>query len=98
MMARFKSIATEAAAEAAPVSFTPSVEAIAAAHGKGADIAGLLAQLHLQLVETRQILSTIVWLTPPDDDRLRSLRSLMRKLCWALGSVDLHDPSPTGSA
>ena len=78
------------------LSFAPSDAARAAGHVQGADVGGLLEQLKLQLIETRQLLATVLWLTSPADDQ-RSLKSLMRKLCWALGSVDLHDPSPTGS-
>jgi hypothetical protein len=54
----------------------------------------MLEALRLSLIETRQALATLIWLS--DDDDQRSLKSLMRKLCWALGSIDLHDPSPTG--
>jgi hypothetical protein len=83
--------ATVAQPEVSALSFEASAEARAHAHAMGADISGLLEQLKLQLAETRQIVSTLIWLTPPGDDQ-RPLKSLMRKLCWALGSVDLHAP------
>lgn len=77
----------------APVAIgAPSAEARAAGHAMGADLAGLLEQLKLQLVKSRQLLSTIIWLSPPDDDRLRSLRSLMKRLCLFMGEVDMFAP------
>jgi hypothetical protein len=93
--------ATAAEAQPEPVpalSFTPSPAAVASAHAKGADIAGLLAQLHQQLAETRQIVSTLIWLSPPDDEGLRSLKTLMRKLCLFMGEVDLFAPTTSGGA
>jgi hypothetical protein len=88
--------ATAAEAQPEPVpalSFTPSPEAVAAAHAKGADIAGLLAQLHQQLSEMRRIVSTLIWLSPPDDENQRALQMLMRKLCRFAGEADLLLPS-----
>jgi hypothetical protein len=101
-MPRFASKASTPApadqvAQAEPVlSFTPTPAAIEAAHVTGADITGMLATLRLQLLEARQALSTLIWLSPPGDNRLRSLNALMKRLCLFLGEVDLHDPSPSG--
>jgi hypothetical protein len=82
--------ATEAAAEA--VSFTPSVEAVAAGHAAGMDVAGMLAALRLQLLEARQVLSTIIWLSPPGDENQLALKSLMKRLCLFMGEVDVFAP------
>ena len=93
-MARsMKAIATVAAQpEPVALSFSPSPAAIAAGHAMGADICGLLEQLKLQLSETRQIVSTLIWLTPPGDENLRSFKTLMRRLCLFMGEVDMFAP------
>jgi hypothetical protein len=85
-------LATVAQPEVSALSFVPSPAAIAAGHAMGADVAGLLEQLKLQLSEIRQILSTLIWLSPPGDEGLRSLKTLMRKLCLFMGEVDLFAP------
>jgi hypothetical protein len=83
---------TEAAVEAA-LSFTPSPEARTHAHAKGGDLSGLLAQLHQRLGELRQITSTLIWLTPPDDGNRLALNSLLRKLYLAMGEAALFAPA-----
>jgi hypothetical protein len=82
---------TEAAAEAA-LCFTPSPLARAHAHEKGGDLAGLLAQLHQRLGELRQVVATIIWLSPPGDENRMALNSLLRKLYLAMGEAALFGP------
>jgi hypothetical protein len=94
MMARATKASAPTAAEPEPaaISFSPSDAAIAAGHAAGTDVAGMLATLRLQLLEARQVLSTIIWLSPPGDDRLRPLKSLMKRLCLFMGEIDVFAP------
>ena len=77
-------------------SFTPSDAARAAGHAAGMDVAGMLATLRLQLIETRCELSTSMWLAQPGDPQLPRLRSLYKRLNLFLGQVDVFDPSGGG--
>ena len=82
-------------ATAAPraLGFRPSPEARAAAYAMGADIAGLLAQLRLSLVEVKHAIEAIIASTPPGDP---GLQSFMRRLCLFLGETYVFDPSGGG--
>jgi hypothetical protein len=87
MVAKFPT--TAAQPEPTALSFTPSPEARAHAHSKGGDIAGLLAQLHQRLGELRQVVATLVWLTPSGDENRLALNTLLRKLYLITGEVEL---------
>jgi hypothetical protein len=93
--AKLKSIAAAPRAVVPPplvaLSFTPSPAAKAAAFHRGADIAGLLEQLRLALVEVKHALEAMIGATSPDE--AQTLRSFLRRICTFIGEASMFAPT-----
>ena len=88
--AKVAAVAAVARPEPTAVSFTPSPAAKATAFERGADIAGLLEQLRLALVEVKHAVEQMIGATPPDE--AQPLRSFLRRVCTFLGEVSVFAP------